>query len=573
MELDPTRWLVALAGFVYDWIITREWKRILLAMIPLLLLITVASLVWSGSRMDRRQLASWYMKIGEAELADWEASWAPAANNTGSDAEPTAADPSDAPAQSAEQAATQPDEEATDAGKPKEISRFAEVLFRRVQLLEPSDRSQFVIGATLAQRGAYEQAVKSLSKIAPDDGAGYPQAHAFLAMIYDEQFSKSRRPELPALIKHHATKAAQWDRAPERVLAVASDLHLLSARDKGLNTSAADEELNTSLRLFEQVVKRNPDRYVELASRALAAKNKLVYDQTREKADLHYKRKLAANPDDDVSRVNLAQLYLADPDGLDRAEELLRQNGESNRSPLVARALSEVYRLRFGQSAEQVDGMYTANMELLDMAMRLDPTNPRPFEEVARIIRNAHLSGSTSDELLIERLHMFLAEGNATTATHALLSQIYLLQAEKAEDEVKKALYAKSVKHLEQVVTRLPNAAEFLNNIAYILADLYPERLEESLEYAQRAVMASQREPNADYFDTLGTVYAKLGKLPESIAAYETAIQLNKGNIAFHQRVAEQYRLQGNDEMVASHERVIKLMLERQQQADVASPE
>ncbi len=53
--------------------------------------------------------------------------------------------------------------------KPKELSRFAEVLFRRVQLLEPNERSQFVIGVTMAQRGATGQARKMLSKIAPDD--------------------------------------------------------------------------------------------------------------------------------------------------------------------------------------------------------------------------------------------------------------------------------------------------------------------------------------------------------------------------------------------------------------------
>ncbi len=25
IEVDPSRWLISLAGFCYDWIITREW--------------------------------------------------------------------------------------------------------------------------------------------------------------------------------------------------------------------------------------------------------------------------------------------------------------------------------------------------------------------------------------------------------------------------------------------------------------------------------------------------------------------------------------------------------------------
>lgn len=545
MQIDPTRWLVSLAGFVYDWLITREWRSILLSAIPLLLLATVAGLVWYGERLDREELAAWYLELGEQEIGDWEASWAPDVNGGAESIVEENQSEQDAAASAVvaeNDVAAESDKAESDVG----VSRFAEVLFRRVQLLSPSDRSQFVIGATLAQRGAYDQARKMLSKIAPEDRSGYAPAHAYLALIYLQQFrSTGDRGLIPAL-RHHAEIASKWDRAPEEILLAASDMHW------------ADQDAEKSLRMLDQAAERNPKLWVEVVKRARLVGNGRLYEQSRENAERHLIKRIADEPKDDLARVQLAELMVSDQDGLDAAEKLLREGQQIDATPNIMRGLSEVYRLRFKKTVKQDDGVVSANINLLDQALLLDPTNPKVPEEVALLGR---FNADVPSEDLVDTLLLFLAEGKATTATHAWLSEAYLI----------KENYAKALPHLEQLAIRLPKGAQYLNNLAWVLAETKPERIDEALEFAQRAVMASREvgEPNADFYDTLGKVLEKRNEVVEAIAAYESAIQLAPSKIQFHQSVAKLYRAQGNEKMAESHAKVIDAI--RQRQAEQAA--
>ena len=63
LELDPTKALVAFVGFASDWVLTREWNRLLLSMILPGLLCCAAALVWVGGSLDRR---SW-----QPGIANW----------------------------------------------------------------------------------------------------------------------------------------------------------------------------------------------------------------------------------------------------------------------------------------------------------------------------------------------------------------------------------------------------------------------------------------------------------------------------------------------------------------------
>jgi tetratricopeptide (TPR) repeat protein len=554
MELDPSRWLVSLAGFAYDWIITREWKSILISMIPLGFLGVVASLVWTGSQLDRQKLSAWYLQLGENEIEDWESAWAPVAAEAAS---------SDTVATSTFVPSAEPSE------KKSEVSRFAEVLFRRAQLLQPSNQSQFVIGATLAQRGATEQAVNVLSKIAPNDNSGFAKAHAFLAMIYLEQLRTKPSRESQQLLKHHSTMSAGWDRTPDIVLAAGSEICWLEALSKSRDprVPAAGIDRDTSFRLLALAAERNPNRFLEIAKRARVVDNKLVYDQAIAKAELHFERRLADNAKDDEARLLLAELYLiADPKGLERAEQLLRQREQFESDPRMMRALSEVYRIRFARSVKQEGQQITANIEMLDQAMRLDPTNPRITEEIAKLLK---IGGVEVSDDLIDKLQKDLAEGKATTATHTLLSEAYLLRAASQEREEN---FKKALGHLEQVVNRQPNHSQCLNNMAYVIAELYPERLEESLEYARRAVLSAQRNPNADYYDTLGTISARLNRTSEAITAFELAIERDRKRVDFHERIAAQYRLNSNQEMATNHENIAAKLLEQQAAQQIDAP-
>lgn len=537
MELDPVNWMVSLTGSIFDWILTREWKKIASNAKPLILLGVVGGLVIWGRNLDRDRLADWYRQLGDQEIAEWEAAWAPdvEASAVAGGSKAVDAEAESNPAEINQTAANTPTSGKSDS-KP-EVSRFAEVLFRRAQTLAPSNRGQWVIAATLAQRGALSQARAMLSKIAPDDREGYPPAHSLLAQLMLDEFRKKPTREMLSQLNHHVATARSWGRVPIDLLRVGSDLAALSG------------DRNESLKYLTQSAERDPDYYYLLAQRAMQFDNARLRDSAIAKTREHLQQELAQNPKDSKIRLKLAEVYSWTGE-LEQAEKLLAEGAEIERTAEIARGLSEVARLRYVASKVSNDGMLSANMSLLQRAMQHDPTNPKVAEEVAWLIKS---HGQDAPESLKNQLESFLAEGKATTITHALLSEHHL-----SRQDLRSA-----IPHLEQVVLREPAGAPYLNNLAFVLAELHPDRLEEAQGYAQRAIAAAlaSGKPNEDYYDTLATILSKRGMVLEAITAYETAIEINSRRVDFHQRVAAAYRKTGNENMADKHEQVIQRLL------------
>jgi tetratricopeptide (TPR) repeat protein len=542
MNLDPSRWLVSFAGLTYDWAITREWKKIIFAMLPMALLVALATVAWMGGQLDRSKLVARYLELGDQEISQWEQSWAPGADGA------TQPDKADGAASSDTSVVTaEGDAEGTAGSRGTKLpelklSRFAEVIFRRVQLLEPSTRSQFVVGATLAQRGASDRAIKMLSRVAPDDRAGYAPAHAYLAMLYADLARTSRRPELAPVVLHHASAAAVWERVPVEVLRLASSLSF----DIGDSTNG--------LRMLGKLAEKNPEFNFQLAEVARRLGNNRVKDQALISARSYAEQRLSENPKDEQARVMLAEAYLKE-DSSDRfaeAEKLLMVPFYEQ-SPVLSRALSDLYCERFRDvlNSSIASGKRASDISLLDMAMRIDPTNPRVPEMVAALAR---MGGQRPSQEMVTQLQEFIAEGKATAFTHLWLSEIYLLR----ED------YEKAVPHMQQVLFRMPNMPANLNNLAYVYAERYPDQLEEALKLVQQSIALSQKEPNANFFDTLGMVLMKMQRYQEAIAALETAIQLQPMRIDFQERIREAHMALGNDEMASIHaKRIENLKAER----------
>ncbi len=556
INLDPTRWLVSFAGFVVDWVMTREWKRIALNSIPLLFLFTVAGLVFWGSRLDKHKLAQRYLELGEQEIAGWESSWAPdraaerlaaesktasltqareAAKADGTSAnKPLSADTNSAASNTAaSNAAAGSQESDKDNSKPDkdksttELSRFAEVLFRRVQMLEPSERSQFVVAVTMAQRGAIGQARKILAKIAPDDRAGFPPAHAWIASNMLRQ-PIDRASE--AILFHHVKEAVKWDRVPEQVLLVGGQ-RLLNRKD----TPAAIE-------LFNRAAEANPSNYLVLMQLSKLIDNKLLMEESSRKAEAIFRNAVAKEPYELAPRLSLIQA-LAISDKLDDAQQVIQDGMQQSDGPELKRALSEVYRLRFLKTMKQEGESWAGDLQMLDLALRTDPTNAMVGEEIAKL---AGLNNASPGDELINKLRQFLSEGKATAATHAWIAELHL----------KRKNFQQALPHLEQVVTRLPNSAQYLNNLAYIMVDVAPDRLEEAVQYAQRAIKIDPRI--SDCYDTLARVYKAQNRRTEAIAALESAIERAPDRSDYHEKVAALYAESGNTAMAEQHYKMIE---------------
>ncbi len=549
MQLNPTNWLVSLAGFGYDWIITREWKRVLLASIPALLFVSVGGLILYGKNLNSNRLAAWYLELGEEEIKDWENAWTGGGSESsesevdGVSGEASAGNAADSLDTSE---AAESDENAPGDDEAQKISGYADLLFRRVQTLSPTDRSQFIIGVNLAQRGAISQGKEMLTKIAPDKGSGYAPAHAFLALILDQELRFRPSQELLDLLKRHISEATRWDRVPQEVLIRGARLYLADA-DRTPVPGIKAASYKAAVNLLEQAAEHDPAVHLQIfkLSKALVDAGNELYrrslDLSFRKAKSHFEAKLTENEKDDKARIALAELYAGDGN-FEEAERLLTVGAQIERTELIARGLSEIFRLKFRRT--RIENPKQANILFLDMALRHDPTNPMVVQEIADIAR---VPGPKPNEEMIDTLNKFLAEGKATALTHAWISEAYL----------NRKRYEDALPHLEQVVTKLPTAAQYLNNLAFVISELYPDRLEEALGYARRAVAAASKKPNADYFDTLGIIHSRLGQSKEAIAAFETAIELNPRRKDFHENVAAEYEKLGNETMVENHRNVI----------------
>lgn len=75
-----------------------------------------------------------------------------------------------------------------------------------------------------------------------------------------------------------------------------------------------------------------------------------------------------------------------------------------------------------------------------------------------------------------------------------------------------------------------------LNNLAFLLAEEgRSERLEESLQYAQRAVSIGPN--NEEYQDTLGTVYLRNKATESALRIFEKLVERSPESARFHPQV------------------------------------
>lgn len=88
----------------------------------------------------------------------------------------------------------------------------------------------------------------------------------------------------------------------------------------------------------------------------------------------------------------------------------------------------------------------------------------------------------------------------------------------------------------------MPNATEYLNNLAYCLADLHPERCEQALGLSLRTIELSKQNPRSGLPILFSFVLSRLDRYSEAITAIENAIELDPNRHEYHTRAAAAYR-------------------------------
>lgn len=539
---NPTKILVGVAGFLNDWVYSREWGKIFWAGIPSVLLLGLATAVFIGGRLDRPKLAQMYVNLGAEEQERWETSLAQLPNKESVDQvenesqNSTTADGavSDTPAEGLEKNQSDASEKKVQADA-KELSPYAQMLFRRAHLIEPSLRTQYVIGATMWQRGAIANAKDTLEKIAPNDKPGFPPAHNVLAKIAKDEFARTHDSNLVPMFLHHAEYAMEYER-------VFPDVML-----EFINLLWHQRRFETSLKFLQKAAEYNKDFNLLLVDRARQANQMVLFADARKKGIAYYREQLQDKPRSEPFKLNLAQLLVMESSGEAEAEQILQEALQHHSSKPLLRALSNVYRIRFSRQLEANKGK-NLDMTLLEKALQVDPSNPEVAQTVATLIQ----SGIKASESLEAELNRVLASGRATVSTHSLLAELHLVNGQ----------YAKSINHLEQVYRQAPASVKYANNLAYLYAK--EGRLDDAAKVASDTLALIQknhaeREPYVDeLMDTLGMIFEAQKNISEAIAAYEGSLRLNPLRVETRVKLIRIYRKNGDEGIAKAHEEAIE---------------
>lgn len=523
--VQPFYWLVGLLGLSFEWLVTRQWPRILVLAIPTFLMVILAGSVWYGSRMDRRTSAIHYFELGLKELDRLEAQ------------KPGLPDVSPV-------SSTSSSESAHENGANNEPEsghyEYVEMLFNRSLLLQPVSRWRFTLGATMLDRGAFEVGRKLLRRIAPDSGRGMVQAHAAVATSYLNEFNRTGNQSLMAPFMHHAKIAIAQRETPKEVfIALAGAYQQSGSSEESLRVlqTAAERYSGISLVAFQQALNSGNNEM------ALRLKPRVI--QEMEAA-------LSKDPANAKLRVRLVQMLDTDKQGLIRSEEIVREGLQIQLDPLLTRTLSEVYRIAFVRQLLE-SNQTQVDLALLDAAMQADPSNPLVTDQIFSLVN----SSKRPLEELSEYLFEILASGNATGSTHAILSEIRLRQGNPEA----------AIGHLQQVVQMMPNAAKFADQLAqiYISQDKVDAAIQVSVEAL--SILDRNGQLKERYVDnlllTVGHLFIQVGRFVDAESALENALKINPNLEEARVELIKHYRTMGKDQEASEHEKFLATMADK----------
>ncbi|MBX3421582.1 MAG: hypothetical protein KF752_08510 [Pirellulaceae bacterium] len=509
LVVEPARWTVHIAELSYRWARSRKWRQILKLSMPTFLLSAVSMLVWWGSILDRSILAKRYLDIGTAEAV-----------------------------------ASTTDTQTSAVQFSKSLTNYGELAFRRICQIYPGDFGQIVVSDALIRSGVVEDAQRILSRLAPRDRIGNIRAHALLAML--EMSGHTQTPESlrVAEFQHHAEIGIRWSEAPISLLLTLAELYW------------SNQSFTAALELLEYAALREPSVYCMIVQRAKSIHQHAEAERVRKKGVAAFKKLLESQPANEFVVAQLAELLSHNEREIVEAQKLLADRVRVAASPILTRALSDVYLAKFTVRMNQGETLRAA-LRYLDAALAADPSSWRvaeKFMELARIGLQTPAGDVLESNDLTADLNDILADGYSVLGAHALLAEHHLLQNEMQQVQM----------HLEQVVQRVAGAARYASLLARMYLEL--QDAESARRVANNALIKLQNQQALaeryvdDLMDSLGMAHTQLGNTAEAVNAYELAIRTNPNRVETRTRLAELYRSLGNLERANSLEMEIDAM-------------
>ncbi len=537
----PRLLLQGVVEYGLAWSFTRGWWRLLLIhFLTLALLLCGAGLVAYGVSLSRRTLVERYGELVAAELPEALRQLDEDSPTVASGKEKTA----EADSASVSEGEPQDSSPKITQDKPAEkvVSQYGELLLRRLlQLQDSNSRIIYLVAGQLARQDRVGQSRQLMRRIASEDSAGFPPAHAWLAIDQLRGGAPRSQEDRDRLI-HDLGLATRWAGCPAGLIALYAEL--LEAQGKTneamamLERAGAKEStLLANLKIAEIAIKHDQQGRLDRAAEAIGQEITALRDSG----------KLAAS--DLAVQANL-YLILNEPQlARESAQEGL---GKKPGDPQLLRLLSESYRLGYLQSVRREGGQTQVNLSLLDAALKADPTNPGVGTEIARLIN----LGQEAPPELQAALEQQLAAGRSTALTHVLLANRALIANDLVAAEP----------HLELALRQAPNNPTIMNNLGLVLARTKPEQMERAIEMVTGACRIAPT--NGQFRDTLGEIRSLSGDQLGAVEAYEAAIGLEPNLVSARKKLTELYSQLGMSDMAAVQQRELEKLLHPQQPPD-----
>ena len=312
--------------------------------------------------------------------------------------------------------------------------------------------------------------------------------------------------------------------------------------------------MQKALELYQRAASVAPEMNLFLFQRAITAGQPRLAELARERGITHLQLTLRRDPSRAEILAQLAMLLATSDEGARQAEELITKAQSLRPSPILSRALSEVYRIRFVNVA-RTDPNSAVGFIYLDKAMVIDPSNPSVAEFMEMMVRQA---SRVSDELQ-KALSDLLVSGRATTGTHAMLAEFHLNNKDDSQ----------ALMHLEQVYQVAPSAVKYANHLATLYAS--QGELDKALTTATKTRDLLQKTSrltenySAELIETIGKIYQKQQRYDEAIESYLQCLSLAPNRAGTRRLLAKVYRKQGDSNNAQLHEKLAEQIDTRNQ--------
>jgi tetratricopeptide (TPR) repeat protein len=405
----------------------------------------------------------------------------------------------------------------------EELSRFSNSLLLKVIQVDSSDtRANYLVAATLSNQGRLSHARQLMRRLAPENERGFAPAHAWIAADI-LQLRKPKNLRELAVLRWDLEQAQRWPGVEPLLMNAYAEILL--------RENKADE----AIAVLREAGKKNSRLLLRLAAVQKQLGHQNAFDSLCDELTKPRDERLqkgTATEGDFIELVSIQLLKLE----LDKARNLAQAGlNEYPESRELKSLLSSSYMLAFEESAKK-NGETGLRLELLDLAMKADPTNPSVQEKIASLVA----SGVLLSEPIAAFLREKLASGKATVLTHVLL----------AIGHIRKEELEKAMVHLEVAYGMAPTSPVILNNLALCLARTKPEQLPRAKKLMEVALSVSP--PNAEMLDSYGEILMQLKDYVTAIRAFEAALTVEQDRQDTRKKLAEAYAQVALDDMADS---------------------